>query len=94
MATGNMEFLVGVFLKKELAAAEGMQAISMPARDVVMIPKFGNYGTGDMEAHMAIEKFMAANELAVNGHIYEMYVNDPTSVEPSEIQTDIYYPVK
>lgn len=94
MATGDMEFLVGLFLKKELAPADGMQTVSMPAGDVVMIPKYGNYGTGDMEAHVAIEKFMTENTLSLNGHVYEMYVNDPTAVKPSEIQTDIYYPVK
>ena len=94
MASGDMEFLVGVFLKKALTPSEGMETLSMPAGDVVMIPKYGNYGTGDMEAHVAIEKFMTENKLSVNGHIYEMYVNDPTTVKPNEIQTDIYYPVK
>lgn len=94
MATGDMEFLVGLFLKKELAPAEGMQTVSFPAGAVVMVSKYGNYGTGSTEAHAAIEKFMTENALAVNGHNYEMYVNDPTMVKPSEIQTDIYYPVK
>ncbi|MGI9552089.1 MAG: SRPBCC family protein, partial [Aurantibacter sp.] len=94
MESGEVDFLVGLFLKKDLAPAEGMQAVTFPAGDVVMVPKFGNYGTGDMEAHAAIDKFMTENNLTVNGRIYEMYMNDPTTVQPNEIQTDIYYPVK
>lgn len=94
MQSGEVDFLVGLFLEKDLAPADGMQAVNFPAGEVVMVPKFGNYGTGEMEAHEAIEKFMTENKLTLNGRIYEMYVNDPTTVKPNEIQTDIYYPVK
>lgn len=93
-ATGEADFIVGLFLKKDLSPAEGMKSVSLPAGDVVMVSKYGNYGTGDMEVHAVIEKYISENGLTASIPIYEMYVNDPTTVQPNEIQTDIYYPLK
>ena len=90
---GETDFIVGVFLKKALKAGQGMKAVTIPKGNKVSISKFGNYGTGDKEAHKAIDDYIKANNLTVNGAIYEMYVNDPSAVQPNEIQTDIYYPV-
>ncbi len=92
--TGEADFSVGLFLMKDLAPAEGMEAVQTPKGDVLMLSKFGNYGTGEEEAHTALEAYMAENSLELNGAHFEMYVNDPTAVKPSEIQTDIFYPIK
>lgn len=91
---GETDFMVGVFLYKDLTPAEGMQQMDLRKGSVVTISKFGNYGTGNAEAHAAITEYIQDNELTVNGPVYEMYMNDPTTVKPNEIQTDIYYPVK
>ncbi len=91
---GETDFMVGIFLKKDLRAGEGMQTVTVAAGNKVAISKFGNYGTGDDEAHNAISDYIEDNNLTTNGPVYEMYVNDPTEVKPNEIQTDIYYPVK
>jgi effector-binding domain-containing protein len=90
---GETDFLVGIFLKKNLKAGEGMKAVTIPRGNKVSISKFGNYGTGDDEAHDAINVYIQENNLTESGPVYEMYVNDPTTVQPNEIQTDIYYPV-
>ncbi|MGB5818233.1 MAG: SRPBCC family protein [Saonia sp.] len=90
---GETDFMVGVFLNKDLPTAEGMQQMNLPKGEVVTISKFGNYGIGNEEAHMVINKHIQENKLTINGPIYEMYVNDPTVVKPNEIQTDIYYSV-
>ncbi|MFD0861161.1 GyrI-like domain-containing protein [Sungkyunkwania multivorans] len=92
--TGESEFMIGVFLYKDLVPGKGMQKMDMPAGEVVTISKYGNYGNGDQEAHMAIEKYLKENNLVPTGVVYEMYVNDPASVKPIEIQTDVYYPLK
>jgi effector-binding domain-containing protein/uncharacterized protein YndB with AHSA1/START domain len=93
--TKEAEFYIGVLLKKDLAPAEGMTSINLPRGKSLKVAKYGNYGTGDYEAHTAIGKYMQENELSQNGTtIWELYVNDPTTVKPEEIQTDIYYPVK
>lgn len=92
--TKQAEFYIGLIVSKDIGLAEGMEAIDLPAGKGVMISKFGQYGTGDMEAHMAIDKYLKSNNLTQNGPIWETYVNDPAQVKPEEIQTDIYYPVK
>lgn len=91
---GEVDFMVGVFPNGDLEPGEGMQAMSFAEGDIVMVSKFGNYGTGDTQAHQAIDKYLEENNLTIAGPIYELYVNDPTMVSPDKIQTDIYYPVK
>jgi len=93
--TKEAEFYIGVLLKKELAPGEGMTILDIPAGNTIKITKYGNYGTGEYEAHMAIAKYMEDKTLEMNGtSIWELYVNDPTTVKPEDIQTDIYYPIK
>jgi len=62
--------------------------------DAVKSSKFGNYGTGDYELHTAINNMMSQQNLEMTLPIMELYVNDPAKVKPSEIQTDVYYPIK
>ncbi|WP_055445488.1 SRPBCC family protein [Lacinutrix himadriensis] len=93
--TKEAEFYIGLLLKKELAPAPGMTAFNISAGKAVKIAKYGNYGSGDYQAHMAIGAYMQDKKLEMRGvSVWELYVNDPTTVKPEEIQTDIYYPVK
>ena len=93
--TKEAEFYIGVLVKKDVAPGEGMTAVDLPAGKVVMISKFAPYGIGDYEAHTAINKYMATNKLTQKDDgIWELYVNDPSTVKPEDIQTDVYYPVK
>ncbi|WP_452228925.1 SRPBCC family protein [Lacinutrix sp. MEBiC02404] len=93
--TKEAEFYIGLLLKKELAPAQGMTSFNVPEGNAVKIAKYGNYGSGDYEAHTAIGKYMQDNKLEMNGtSVWELYVNDPTTVKPEDIQTDIYYPIK
>lgn len=91
---GEVEMYIGILTKKPLAPAEGMQQVALPGGKTVMISKYGNYGTGDQEAHTALDNYFKTNKLEREWPIWELYVNDPTLVKPEEIQTDIYYPVK
>lgn len=93
--TKEAEFYIGLMLTDaSIPPAEGMQAIDIPAGKALKVSKFGNYGDGDYEAHIAINRDMAGKGLTQNGPIWELYVNDPQNVKPEDIQTDIYYPVK
>jgi len=91
---GETEFYIGLFLNNDLAPAEGMDEVTIPAGGIVTLSKFGNYGDGDLEAHNNIANFFKNNNLEYGKFVWEMYVNDPTTVKPEEIQTDIYYQVK
>ena len=93
--TKEAEFYIGLLLKKKLAPAKGMTAIDVPGGKAVKIAKYGNYGSGEYEAHVAIGEYMQSKKLEMNGtSVWELYVNDSTTVKPEEIQTDIYYPIK
>ena len=92
--TQETEFYIGVILHKDLQPGEGMTAVDLPSGKGVMVSKFGNYGNGDEEAHIKIAAYLKANQLEQRWPVWELYVNDPTTVKPQDIQTDIYYPVK
>jgi effector-binding domain-containing protein len=42
----------------------------------------------------AIEKYISNNKLEKNGRVWEEYIDDPTIVDPEELRTNIYFPVK
>jgi effector-binding domain-containing protein len=47
-----------------------------------------------MEAHTMIGTYLSKNNLMPAGPVWELYPNDPTTVKPENVQTDIYYLVK
>ncbi len=91
---GEAEFYIGLVVRKDVTLDTGMEKLELPAGKNVMLSKFGQYGTGDQEAHMAIDKYLKENGLEQNGAIWELYVNDPGTVKPEDIETEIHYPVK
>ncbi|MFK5982870.1 MAG: GyrI-like domain-containing protein [Flavobacteriaceae bacterium] len=90
---GTTEFYIGLMLAKELAPAEGMDIVEISAGPIVTLTKLGNYGEGDYEAHTNIANFLKNNNLEQGKLVWELYMNDPTTVKPEEIQTDIYYQI-
>lgn len=92
--SGETEFYIGLLLNKELAPATGMEVVKLPAGNSLVISKFGNYGEGDYDAHTKIDNYLKENNLTQKWPIWELYVNDPSTVKPTEIQTDIYYPIE
>ncbi|MDQ1265527.1 MAG: hypothetical protein QG635_678 [Bacteroidota bacterium] len=47
-----------------------------------------------MSVYEAITKYIKNNNLQINGKTWEEYINDPSSVKPEELITNIYFPVK
>ena len=92
--TQETEFYIGLVLNKKVKPAEGMTMLNLPEAEVLKVSKFGNYGDGDYEAHLAIDKYLVANKLEKEFPFWETYPNDPSKLKPLEIQTDIYYPIK
>lgn len=91
---GEAEFYIGLVVRKDIPLAEGMEKITLPKGRNVMVTKYGPYGTGDQQAHIAIDTYLKENGLEQNGAIWELYLNDPESVNPEDIETEIHYPVK
>jgi effector-binding domain-containing protein len=92
--TKEAEFYIGLLLHKNIKPGEGMDVLQVPKGKVIKVTKYGKYGTGDMEAHAKIAQFMEANKLEATGLVWELYENDPTTVQPQDIRTDIYYLLK
>ncbi len=86
------DFHVGVFIN-ENKKPEGMEQVKVGGAKFAKISKFGPYGQGDYEAHIAMGNYLKANNCEAKIPIYEMYVNDPAKVKPEEVQTDIYYQI-
>jgi len=91
---GETEFYIGLIVRKDVALDKEMEKITLPVGKNIMITKYGPYGTGDQEAHMAIDKYLKDNSLSQNGAIWELYLNDPETVSSEAIETEIHYPVK
>lgn len=71
---------------------EGYEVYTVPACKMLKIDYFGAYeGVG--AAHMAMEEYLIANQIAAGAPVVEEYANDPTGLEPSEIHTIVYYPI-
>ena len=47
-----------------------------------------------VQTHRKITAYLAAHGIERNGDAWESFVNDPTTVEESEILTDVYYPIR
>ena len=47
-----------------------------------------------VKTHRKITSYLAAHGIERNGDAWESFVNDPTTVEESEILTDVYYPIR
>ncbi|MBL4605975.1 MAG: SRPBCC family protein [Flavobacteriaceae bacterium] len=92
--TKEAEFYIGLLLNKDVKPAKGMKVVNIPKGKGVTVTKFGTYGNGDPEAHIAIDTYLKANSLTPNGLVWELYVNDPMTVKPQDIQTQIYYLLK
>ena len=94
LENGNAEYYIGLLVQDDITPTDGMEKVSLPAGKTLQLSKFGPYGEGDYEAHTSIEKYMKDNGLEHNDLVWELYLNDPALVEPSAIQTDIYYAIK
>jgi effector-binding domain-containing protein/uncharacterized protein YndB with AHSA1/START domain len=90
------DFMAGLFLINgiEKLKETDFETHQFEDEKAIKSSKFGNYGTGDFEVHTAINNTLTQQKLEAEFPIIELFVNDPAEVKPSEIQTDIYYPIK
>lgn len=93
MKTKYWEFFAGFPVTGEnIKGKNDIQLYLIPASKVVKCIYFGPY-ENTSKAYNSIFKFIAENNLQVAGNSWESYVNDPTTVKPEKIETDIYFPV-
>lgn len=93
-ASGETEFYIGLILHKEFKGTKEMSELNLTGGKAVKVSKFGNYGDGDYEAHLAIDAYLNKQKLEKSFPMWETFPNDPNTVKPEALQTDIYYPIK
>ena len=75
------------------AVPEGMTVMTTPAGNALQADYYGPYA-GSGTAHNALEKYMQARGLEALTPVSEEYMNDPTTVDSTEIHTRIIYRLK
>ncbi len=83
----------GIPVNKMPEKSEGFNAVEKPTTDVIYVDFFGPGNLSD-KGHDAVYKYAQENNYEIIGSPWEVYMNDPSTVnDPLEIHTRIYYPV-
>jgi effector-binding domain-containing protein len=78
------------------APAEGtddIESTSLPGGSVLTAVHRGSYDDIGA-AYEAMSQWLEDNPWEASGHPWDSYVDDPTEVEPDEVRTLIYWPVR
>jgi len=89
--TNKTEFLAGMFVNKSLKAGEGMLLEQVPAGNFLKATHYGAYENED-KIHYAIAEYAQKNDLEI-GMPISIYANDPTTVKPEDVATEVWYSI-
>lgn len=77
----------------EFGPAEGrVKQFTLPGVKAANTTHVGPYDRV-MDAYIRIQKFMEEKKLVPGNTMWEYYLNDPQTVDSSELITDVYWPV-
>ncbi len=79
-------------VSEEIEGTEGIEYGVISASKAVTGVHYGSYESSEM-SHMSIGQYIEENNFEISGPVFEIYLNDPTTVSQSEIQTKIVYPI-
>gem|GEM_PF-164339 len=85
------EMVNGLFVPWNAKPPSDMVLEVVPAGKYLMINHYGPYEQEE-SAHVALAEHAVKNKVEI-GMPISIYANDPTTVDPSEIKTEIYYPI-
>jgi len=89
---GAMDLEFAMPVADSIAVPEGLIMGMIPGGKVIQKTHLGPYETTDITWE-AISTYIEENKADVRYSPYEIYTNDPTTVEPEAIETLIVYPV-
>ena len=89
----NMVFEAAFPVAKEMPAGDGVQSRTMPATKVLAVSHIGPYEALEKSTE-EIMAYMQKQGYEINGYEFDVYVNDPASVKPEELETRIHFPIK
>ncbi len=93
MDSFDTEAAFPVAFETDVELGEGLSYVEIPEGRLVSAIHYGPYNTVN-STWEAVMIYIKENELEENGPSYEAYLNDPATVEESEIMTQICVPVK
>ncbi len=89
----NLEIDAGFPVAHEVAGAGEIKPGFIPGGDAATCLHVGPYDQVGA-AYEALTRFIAANGRKAKGVAYEFYLNDPTTVEPSKLETKVLFPLE
>jgi effector-binding domain-containing protein len=89
----NLDIEIGFPVSHPLAGQGNIQSTQIFGGKVATCLHVGPY-SDIRPAYDALTQFIKEKGAEVTGVAYEFYLNDPQTVPPSELQTQIYFPLK
>jgi effector-binding domain-containing protein len=93
MDMANMDIEIGFPVAKKLPDKGEIMAGELPAGKVAMCMHKGPYGDCK-QAYEALGTYIQKKGLEPTGIAYEIYLNEPGKTPPSELLTQIVFPLK
>ncbi|MGI5863259.1 MAG: GyrI-like domain-containing protein [Myxococcales bacterium] len=93
MDMANLEIEAGFPVARKIAGAGEIKPGFIPGGDAATCLHVGPYD--QLRAvYEALTEFIAANGRKAKGVAYELYLNDPTTVEPGKLETKVVFPLE
>jgi effector-binding domain-containing protein len=89
----DLDIAIGFPFAQELTGHGEIQAGEIPGGKAVTCMHIGPYDQVG-GAYEAVQKWLEANSYIPVGVAYEFYLNDPQTTPPSELQTQVVFPLK
>jgi len=89
----DLEIDAGFTLVKEMAGEGEIQSSFIPGGPQISCMHYGPYEACS-EAYEAMNAWISENGHQATGVAYEFYLNDPQTVSPDQIATQIVFPLK
>jgi len=93
MDMNDLDLEIGFPVAKNLDGKNEIISSEIPEGKYVTCRHIGSYENFE-KTYTAIMAWMSANNYEMSGKSYEVYLNDPSTVSPDELLTDIFILIK
>lgn len=93
MDMADLDIELGFPVSGEVAEKDNIKMSQFPGGKFAVCLYTGPYSDIE-EAYNALTEWIAAEDVAVTGAAYELYLNDPSETPPEELQTQIMLPLQ